>query len=346
MDRPSLRTVSISDFLEWRSAHLLVLSPKFQRRPLWPRSARLYLIDTIVRGLPVPKLYMRQNLNRAKKIVREVVDGQQRVGSVLDFYDGKIEFSRDHELYPGKGYKDLPKYAQDAFLKYEFSVDVLIDALDADVLDIFGRINSYSVPLNAQEKRNARYRGAFKQTVYKLGLEHLEYWKKNRILSDQAVARMREAELTSELVVAMLDGLQDKKKSLDGFYKRWDDRFSFANKATARFRDVIAILTNALGDDLAKSKFRKPAMFYSLFLAVYELKYGQLGKPESRSRDLTSPDMAAIRRTVSHLSKIRGMGEAAPSKYQAFVQASSRQTDNVRPRQIRHQTILQELKGD
>jgi hypothetical protein len=67
----------------------------------------------------------------------------------------------------------------------------LVEAADADVLDVFARINSYSVPLNAQEKRNARYFGSFKTTVYSLGFQHLEFWKKHRILSDAALARMK-----------------------------------------------------------------------------------------------------------------------------------------------------------
>ena len=66
-------------------------------------------------------------------------------------------------------------------LSYEFSVVLLSGATDADVLDIFSRINSYAVTLNAEELRNARYLGAFKKSVYKLGHEHLEFWRSNRL---------------------------------------------------------------------------------------------------------------------------------------------------------------------
>ena len=57
-----------------------------------------------------------------------------------------------------------PPEAQKRFLSYEFSVDLLVDATDADVLDVFARINSYSLPLNEQEKRNAKFFGAFKNS--------------------------------------------------------------------------------------------------------------------------------------------------------------------------------------
>ena len=50
------RNYSIRDFEEWDSRNELVLQPKFQRRDVWSDKARSYLIDTIVRGKPIPKI--------------------------------------------------------------------------------------------------------------------------------------------------------------------------------------------------------------------------------------------------------------------------------------------------
>lgn len=57
------RTYSISDFLEWYSNGQLELNPKFQRRSVWDDNARSYLMDTIIRGFPIPKVFIRQKLN-------------------------------------------------------------------------------------------------------------------------------------------------------------------------------------------------------------------------------------------------------------------------------------------
>ena len=57
------RTYSINDFLEWHDKGQLVLSPKFQRRSVWTDNAKSYLIDTIVRGKPIPKVFIRQSIN-------------------------------------------------------------------------------------------------------------------------------------------------------------------------------------------------------------------------------------------------------------------------------------------
>src|SRR5216117_4002456 len=82
--RFNTRNYSIRDFEEWDERDELTLAPKFQRREVWSDKARAYLIDTIVRGKPIPKIYMRQDINPStRRTTREIVDGQvnaERVG--------------------------------------------------------------------------------------------------------------------------------------------------------------------------------------------------------------------------------------------------------------------------
>ena len=344
MDRPHLRSIGVTDFVRWNGEGTLLLSPKFQRRRVWPTKARAFLIDTILRGMPVPKIFMRQHLDvRSSKTVHEVVDGQQRLRAILDFRDDLLALAHDNPDFPGCTFSSLAPDAQKDFLKYEFSVDVLVDAADADVLDIFARINSHSVPLNAQEKRNAKFFGSFKNTAYSLGFQHLEFWKRHRILSDAVVARMKEAELTSELMVAMAAGLQDKKGSLDSFYKKWDDRYPYKAKSVDRFQDIIDLVEQYLGTVLSQSNFRRPAIFYSLFLVIYEIRYGGLGDLSQAKRVFGDREGNALQQAVINLDRIL-RSTAPPAAYQAFVTACQRQTDNLRPRQVRHSTITKEIK--
>jgi uncharacterized protein with ParB-like and HNH nuclease domain len=304
MDRPALRSIGVNDFIRWRNDKSLVLSPKFQRRRVWPTKARAYLIDTMVRGLPIPKLYMRQHLDlRSNKSIHEIVDGQQRLSSVLDFYDDLIALPKDEDTeWSGLTYSRLNRDLQRSILTYEFSVDILIDASDADVLDVFARINSYSVPLNQQEKRNAKYFGSFKKAVYSLGFQHLEFWKKHGIFSDSAMARMREAEFTSELLVAMTSGLQDKKGSLDSFYEKWDDRFPYRKKSAERFRDVMDIIGIHVGNTLQTIAFKRSPLFYTLFLVVYELRYAKFGDLASSRRSFNEADGQVLKKALLSLA--------------------------------------------
>jgi hypothetical protein len=51
------RIYSINDFLEWSDKKQLQLSPKFQRKAVWSDASKSYLIDTIIRGKPIPKCF-------------------------------------------------------------------------------------------------------------------------------------------------------------------------------------------------------------------------------------------------------------------------------------------------
>ena len=101
---------SISDFYEWYKKGLLELQPKYQRRETWSNNAKSYLIDTILRNIPIPKLYIRQEINvDENKIFREVVDGQQRLRAIFSFLNGESQIFKIHnDKYGGSLFNDLP----------------------------------------------------------------------------------------------------------------------------------------------------------------------------------------------------------------------------------------------
>ena len=49
----------IADFVAWDREKRLRLNPEFQRGPVWTPDPRSYLVETILRGFPMPKIYMR-----------------------------------------------------------------------------------------------------------------------------------------------------------------------------------------------------------------------------------------------------------------------------------------------
>ncbi|MBI4639228.1 MAG: DUF262 domain-containing protein, partial [Candidatus Tectomicrobia bacterium] len=217
------RAYSVNDFLSWDDRKELILQPKFQRRDVWSPKAKSHLIDTILRGLPIPIIFIRQNVDPLqRRTIREVVDGQQRLRSIISF--AKDEFSilkSQNPSFGGLTFSKLPSEIQENFLNYEFSVVLLEGATDADVLDIFARLNTYAQTLTPQELLNAAYFGQFKQAVYSLGYEHLEFWRGNGILQDRQIIRMAEAELTSELLITMLSGIQHRRVRIKESYEKY-----------------------------------------------------------------------------------------------------------------------------
>jgi hypothetical protein len=150
---------------------------------------------------------------------------------------------------------------------------------------------------------------------------------------------MLEVELTSELMILGLDGLQDKKKSIEDFYAKYDEEFPEEKTVEKRFRAVVDGINEAVGDTLAESEFQRPPLFYSLFGVVYHRLFGipkvALRSPRKPMNQREARDLADAVSKLSELLAAAGEGEPVPRGYEEFVLASQRQTDNIRPRAVR-----------
>ena len=167
----------VSDFLKWYREEQLILNPDFQRRSVWNQDIRSYLINTLLRGFPMPKIYMRSTTDIvSQETIREVIDGQQRIKAIIDFATDKLRLNKRAGDFEGLHYSDLEDDLKQAFLSYLISIEQLINASDDLALEIFSRLNTYSVPLNAAELRNARFNGEFKFAVRELAARLNWFW--------------------------------------------------------------------------------------------------------------------------------------------------------------------------
>ena len=339
------------DFRAFQDAGTLELTPKFQRREVWSNPAKAFFIDSILRGFPIPPIYLRvgQSSDRART-TREVVDGQQRIKALLGFLNDDFPLPRTSEIeWAGKYFSRLSEGDQDRISGYSLICEALYGVSDAQILAIFARLNTYSVSLNAQELRNGTYFGQFKESAYSLALEHIEYWRRHKIFTENSIARMLEVELTSELMVLPLAGLQDKKKSLNLFYQEYDESFPKRSTVEKRLRATLDVIADSLGESLRTSEFRRTPLFYSLFAAVYHRTFGVPGvNLKTPKRILNRGERQTLAVAVDELTSILRLAreeKLVPDRYQSFVVAASRQTDNLQPRRTQLTTIYRVAFG-
>jgi hypothetical protein len=282
----------VSDFISWQRIGSLELSPAFQRRPVWPAGAKSLLIDTVLRGIPMPIIFIRERSDlQSLEPIRQVVDGQQRLRTLITFIDGSLlknlspterfQISKAHNKdLAGKSFNDLDQTARRAILDYEFSVHVLpSDTEDREVLQIFARMNSTGYKLNDQELRNAEFFGQFKNTMYDLAYEQLPRWRRWGVFSETDIARMIEVEETSDIVVTMLQGLHGKnRKRIDAAYRDNDESCPQRNEIVGRFRVVMDAIDDTLGKELRHLPFRRKALFNTLATFYYDHLYGLKSK--------------------------------------------------------------------
>jgi hypothetical protein len=354
VQKPNRASYTAAEFLDWTTTKSLVLTPKFQRRGVWKPAARSFFIDSLLREMPVPAVYLRLAQSEKKdKVVREVIDGQQRIASVMSYM--RDEYALTGALsttWKGKKYSQLTEDERQRIRHFAFPAEVFPGISDAEVLEVFSRLNTYSIKLNAQELRNGKYFGVFKQAIYSLAYEHLEFWRKHKIFSERSIARMDEVELVSELVVTSMVGLQDKKKSLDTFYDANDTAFPNRDVYVDRFRSVITEISESLGVLLSDTEFSRRPLFYSLYTAVYHRMYGipNCNLPKKKGA-ITDAERLKIFETIITLSEaIQNFladddDHEVPDSLIPFVSASLRQTDNIKPRTLRLETIYTRAFG-
>ena len=352
MERPEIAQFTTLDFLSWRETSGLSLTPKFQRREVWKTPGKSFFMDSILRGIPIPPILIRLGMSEDKKrAVREVIDGQQRLRALLDYIDDKYALTRSvGNANAGLRFSELEESDQRQIREASFLCEVFKNVSDSEVLDLFARVNTYSVGLNAQELRNGRYFGFFKQTAYTLALNHLEFWRRHKVFSEGAIARMQEVEFTSELMVAEIAGQQDKKKAIDKFYSERDEEFPERGLVTDRFIRCIDSINEAVGDTLGEIEFRRAPLLYTLFCVVFHRLFGLEGEnatiePKGRLTKLERQRLSDAAVTLS--DKLVNAKQGAPSSVrdQSFVIACQRQTDNIRPRRTRFSRLYQEAFG-
>lgn len=346
------RTVfTVSDFVSWMEAGELELSPSFQRRSTWRPAAKSLFIDTIVRGLPVPIIFLREKTNvETLRTVREVVDGQQRLRTIISFLNPyllkDLDPKTDKFLVRKTHNKDIANLPFSNFdndlkariLSYQFSVDVLPrDTDDAEVLKIFSRMNATGTSLTAQELRNAEWHGEFHKAVYQSALEQLDRWRKWAVFTENNIARMEEAELVSELFMFMLSGITAKTKtSIDNAYKKYDEEFPFAHECAKRLSLIFDELDDLIGDDFRHTEFGRKALFYPMFTAAHSLIYGN---SDATKKIKSKPLHNSARRALHRASELITTKSASPK----VLEAAARRTTHKASRDLLHNFILGEL---
>lgn len=156
-----------------RRNNYMEVRPFYQRRSRWDEERQSKLIESFIINIPVPPIFLYEQAYNSY----EVMDGQQRITAIDDFYQNKFAL-KGLDLWPelnGLKYLDLPNKIRAGLDRRSISSIVLLKESTPDEEDaiflrqlVFERLNTGGVKLERQEIRNSLGSGIFNDTLFEL----------------------------------------------------------------------------------------------------------------------------------------------------------------------------------
>ncbi|WP_307068885.1 DUF262 domain-containing protein [Streptomyces sp. B3I8] len=159
---------SVSYFASLVEREELDLNPEFERRDRWDRGRQSRLIESLLLNIPVPPVFLGEG-DYGRYFV---IDGRHRISALVDFINDTYKLTDLEILYEanGKQFRDLDTAMQRSLLSRSTLRAIILDRLSDPEMtyEVFARLNTGGVPLNAQELRNAVYPGPFNRLTVEL----------------------------------------------------------------------------------------------------------------------------------------------------------------------------------
>lgn len=143
---------------QWDDGTLLI--PEFQREYVWDNAKASRLIESLLLNIPIPVLFFAET----PEAKYQVVDGHQRIYSVVRYLENQFALSglRIQSEFKGLRFHQLPEREQ-RFLRTRVMRAIIIgaDSSPSMKFEVFERLNTGGLALNAQEVRHALNIGRF-----------------------------------------------------------------------------------------------------------------------------------------------------------------------------------------
>jgi hypothetical protein len=166
--------------------------PSFQRRYVWTNVLASRLIESILLNVPIPPCYLSQN----EEFELDVIDGQQRLFSLHRFINNQFPLT-GLEVLPElnkRRFHEIPAKFQRQLKTHTLRCILITNESHPEIkFDVFERLNTNTVPLNAQELRNCIYRGSLNSllqeiVIYQPWLDILGRTKPDKRMRDEELA--------------------------------------------------------------------------------------------------------------------------------------------------------------
>ncbi len=336
---------TVSWFYDLAQRDLLDLNPPYQRRSVWNQDFKDYFVDTVLLNYPAPAIFLFEDISADGRSVYHVVDGKQRLTTLLEFIRGEFPV-RDQSAVAnasGKYFQNLEDTLKKQVWSYQFLVEYVPTDDEEIINGIFDRINRNVAKLTQQELRHARLDGEFITAA-----EDQSQWMSEVLpanmprFAPQSKKQMKDVEFVALLLLLIEEGPRGYSQELldEAFSSRdrdWDSR----RQTVANFQRAVVALRNIIDHardpkGLVGSRLRNQADFYSLVGAIHALlEDGRLMSPEQAAARLS----AFVERVESEAER------QGDHELMAYFDAARSASNDKGPRERRIQYMRQLLSA-
>ncbi|SCG55640.1 DUF262 domain-containing protein [Micromonospora halophytica] len=244
-----IESKTVAEFRSLNKSGELILQPEYQRQVVWPDRARVSLMETILLGYPIPEIYLAYETSPDGEQKASVVDGQQRLTSLLWFLDNKfaldgLEDEKLKEKFEGMFFRELPADVRQEFFQYRFPIRRLSNLADEFVRAVFARVNRVNMVLTEQELRNALLPGPFNDFLKDCAAHPIS--AVSGVFSGERRRRGGDLEFYAEVFSTCVFGLSNKKAELDERYDKISADFEHYQDRAAEFLALLAFLKDTI----------------------------------------------------------------------------------------------------
>lgn len=271
----NITTQDVSWFLDLFRKDQLDLEPPYQRRSVWSNKDKQFFIDTVMNNYPAPPVFLYKSLDEDGRATYHVVDGKQRLSTIIDFVQGKMRIPDNftEETLRKKRWNDLSREDKERLWNYTISVEMIPEVSNNYIRTIFDRINRNSRNLKPQEMRHAKYEGWFLNRVENESEQPI--WREFGISTPARVKRMANVQFVSELFGVLLSrkiaGFD--QDALDDMYAAYDEIEFMEGFSEDDFNAELERVKSYIGrifllEDSVRPFFKVQLHLYSLWAFV------------------------------------------------------------------------------
>lgn len=345
--------LTIADLMNRHEKKELNLSPTFQRKSVWRDRDRTLLIESLLRGFPIPAIFLYQR-NDAGRLCYDVIDGKQRLETILRFMGSMRTAFTVKAGLPGfdsvqqinatslKRNKSHVTLIRPELLKYRIPV-VQVNGELGDIVELFVRINSTGKPLTPQEKRNAKYSGSdLLQAATALANKLEPKFDALAVFNAAQKSRMKHVEFCAEIILSLHQGdVLNKKAAVDRVMAAKAMPATHLKKSTAAAFATINLVAKMF-PDLATTRFKQIVDFYSLVVLVGKLQTeGAILIDKRRNAmawDLLRAFGVEVDKVREQQRKVQGASEGQEN-YRDYLMTVSQMTDDISQRRQREKLL-------